>query len=91
MWEQDGNGWTNCEFNKLPDLKMASKAGGGLEAPNNGGYVFRTAKDAASVVEVLGQRVKIPEELEERETRLKAQKDGRLVISVVKEPRRDCA
>ncbi len=84
-WEQDGNGWTNCYFNKTPDLNLAAKAGGGIEAPNNGGYVFPTASDAASVVKTLGQTVAIPEHLQGRETRLKSQKDGRVVIAIKKD------
>jgi hypothetical protein len=85
MWEQDGEGWTTCYFNKSPDLAMASRAGGGVEAPNNAGYVFAGAKDAVQVIEVLGQKIAVPEQLEQRETRLRTQKDGRIVISVKKE------
>ena len=84
-WEQDGNGWTNCFFNRLPDLSTAAKSGGGVEAPNGGGYVFSTADDATAVIRVLGKPVSIPDELRQRETRLKTQKDGRLVISIKKE------
>ena len=84
-WEQDGNGWTNCYFNQPPNLSMAAKSGGGVEAPNNGGYVFATAEDAAAVISVLGKPVNIPDELRQREARLKTQKDGRLVLSIKKE------
>jgi hypothetical protein len=83
-WEQDGNGWTNCFFNKTPDLNLVAKAGGGVEAPNGGGYVFPTAGDAAKVIKALGQAIAIPEHLQNRETRLKPQKDGRVVIAVKK-------
>ncbi|MGA2061682.1 MAG: primase-helicase family protein [Thermoguttaceae bacterium] len=83
-WEQDGNGWTNCFFNKTPDLNLAARAGGGVEAPNNGGYVFPTANDVANVVKMLGQTIDIPQQFEQRETRLKPQKDGRVVIAVKK-------
>lgn len=84
-WQQDGNGWTNCYFNKTPDLDLAARAGGGTEAPNNGGYVFPTATNAAQVVKVLGQVLNIPEHLQEREARLKAQKDGRVIIALKKD------
>jgi hypothetical protein len=84
-WEQDGNGWTNCFFNKPADLNLAARAGGGIEAPNKGGYVFSTATDAAKVVKALGQAINLPEHLQGRETRLKAQKDGRLIIAIKKD------
>jgi hypothetical protein len=83
-WEQDGNGWTNCFFNKTPDLNVAAKAKGGIEAPNSGGYVFPTAGDAVQVVKNLGQDIAIPEYLRDRETRLKTQKDGRVIMSIKK-------
>lgn len=84
-WEQDSSNWTTCQFNKAIDLATAARASGAIEAPNNGGYVFPTANDAAKVVKLLGQTVAIPEQLQEREARLKAQKDGRVFISVKKE------
>ena len=31
-WTQDGSGWTNCYFNKPPDLHTAATAKGGIEA-----------------------------------------------------------
>ncbi len=83
-WEQDGDGWTNCYFNCSPDLNLASKAHNGVEAPNNGGYVFSNADKAVKVLEMLGQTITIPKELKKRETRLKTQKDGRVVISIKK-------
>jgi hypothetical protein len=84
-WEQDGNGWTNCCFNKLPDLRTAATAAGGVESPNNGGFVFATAEEAVKTVAMMGQELVIPEAFQQRETRLKAQKDGRVVLSIVRE------
>jgi hypothetical protein len=84
-WEQDGNGWTNCCFNKAPDLHIAARAAGGIEASNNGGFVFKTAIEAVEAVRTLGQELQIPEQLQDREVKLKAQKDGRVVLSVPKE------
>jgi hypothetical protein len=91
MWEQDGVGWTTCDFNKAANLSTAAKAGGGTEAPNNGGYVFPTAVEAGEVVEVLGQKLDIPEHLQQRETRLKTQRDGRIVFSITKENKEEVA
>ena len=83
-WEQDSGGWTTCFFNRPADLHTASRAKGGAEAPNSGGYVFETAQDAAEVVKNLGHSVVIPEGFQDRETKLKAQKDGRVTISIDK-------
>ena len=83
-WEQDGNGWTNCYFNSTPSLSAASKAHEGIEAPNDGGYVFTDTDKVVKTLEMLGESISIPEELKERETRLRTQKDGRIVISIKK-------
>jgi hypothetical protein len=84
-WQQDGNGWTTCYFNRTPDLDTVARVTGGVEAPDNGGYVFSTAEDAAKAIELLGQPVEIPAELKGRVTNLKVQKDGRISINVKKE------
>ena len=43
-WNQDGEGWTTCFFNRTPDLTTASKAHGGLEDPDKEGqYIFDSA------------------------------------------------
>lgn len=83
-WTQDPEGWTNCYFNRQPDLSVASKAMGGLEDPENGGFVFDTASSAMEAAKALGQKVKLPEDMKGREARLKSHKDGRLVIHVQK-------
>jgi len=80
-WEQDGS-WTNCYFNCVPNLSLASKAFGGVEAPNNGGFVFSDASKATKTLEMLGQSINIPEELKGRGVRLRAQKDGRIVVTI---------
>lgn len=82
MWEQDGEGWTCCYFNRAPSLAIASKALGGIERPNNGGFLFGTAIDALRVAESLGQAIELPEHLYGRETILKRNADGRLVVEI---------
>jgi hypothetical protein len=84
-WTQDGNGWTNCCFNQAPDLRLAATAAGGVEAPNNGGFVFTNAEDAIKTVAMLGQELVIPDGFQQCETRLKAQKDGRVILSITKD------
>ena len=90
-WSQDGNGWTNCYFNRDPDLDTVAKIVGGVEAPDNGGFVFESTEDAAKAVELLGQKLDIPEELRGRQTSLKAQKDGRIAIKIKKEDSKEKA
>ncbi len=84
-WTQDGNGWTTCCFNRLPDLSTASKINGGGEDPDKlGEYIFETAKEAVKTAEMMGQKVTVAKELLERQTRLKPAKDGRLAIEIEK-------
>lgn len=84
-WEQDGNGWTTCYFNRAPSLKVASRAMGGIEDAEKGGFVFETATAAKEAASALGRELPIPDELRDREVRLKGSKDGRLVAQVAKE------
>jgi hypothetical protein len=83
-WEQDGEGWTTCFFNKQPNLKVAARAMGGLEDAEKGGFVFDGAAGALKAAEALGRKLPIPERLRDREVTLKAHKDGRLVAKVDK-------
>ena len=83
-WTQDRENWTTCVFNRAPDLASASKALGGAELSDNGGFEFRSPDDAARVIEALGKKVEMPEKLDGREVVLKKNKDGRLLIRVQK-------
>lgn len=83
-WTQDKEGWTNCYFNRAPDLSIAAKAKGGIEDPEHGGFVFDTAEKAVEAADALGQKVKVPATMKGRETRLKTHKDGRLIVHVQK-------
>ena len=84
-WTQDGNGWTTCYFNRLPDLRQASIAEGGIEDPDNGGFVFTDGEAAIRAAKSLGQDLKIDEKLRSRQVTLKAHKDGRLVVQIAHE------
>jgi hypothetical protein len=81
-WHQDKEGWTNCFFNRPPDLQMAATAHGGKEDPEKGGFSFDEARDALKAVEALGQKIDLPDHMLGRQTLLKAHKDGRLVVDV---------
>ena len=88
-WDQDGNGWTNCYFNREPDLHLAAKSVGGLEAPDNGGYVFPSSVEAVAAIEALGQTLTIPDELKDRQARIRSQRDGRLAIEFDKTSKKE--
>ena len=79
-WEGDRNGWTWTHFNREPDLATAARALGGGELPDNKGFQFDTFKDALPVVEALGQQIEIDDRFHYRETILRTNKDGRLVV-----------
>lgn len=79
-WSQDNEGWTTCYFNRRPDLRVAAHALGGAEMSGNAGFAFDTAQVALQVAEALGETIKLPEKLLGRETHLKKNKDGRLVM-----------
>ncbi|REJ65615.1 MAG: hypothetical protein DWQ31_16885 [Planctomycetota bacterium] len=81
-WEQDGDGWTCCYFNRRPDLDVAAKAAGGIERPNNQGFVFETAEQAITAAGALGKQIDLPESMRGRETVLKKNKDGRLIVEI---------
>ena len=84
-WNQDGNGWTTCFFNRPPDLVDAAKAHSGLEDPDKEGqYIFNRAEDAMAAAEALGQKVNVAQDLMDRETRLKTSKSGRLAVEIAK-------
>ncbi len=84
-WEQDGQGWTTCGFNRAPNLKVASRAMGGIEDAEKGGFVFDTVEQAQLATEALGQKITVPAGMLQREVRLKAAKDGRLTVQIAME------
>jgi hypothetical protein len=84
-WSQDGDGWTTCYFNRLPDLRTASKAAGGLEDPEKNEWVFPAAAKAIEAAAAMGQEIKLDPTMLGRETQLKLHRDGRLIVSVTKE------
>lgn len=83
-WEQDGAGWTTCYFNRNPTLRVASRALGGVEDPEKGGFVFDEASAALEAAKALGQKIDLPNDMLKREARLRAHKDGRLAMQIVK-------
>lgn len=83
-WSQDKEGWTNCYFNCKPNLATAAKAMGGIEDPDHGGFMFNKVAQAKKAAEALGQKIDVKNY--NRKARLKAHKDGRLVMQILKNP-----
>lgn len=90
LWQQDGRDWTTCDFNVSPDLATSAKVFGGVELPNNLGFVFRGAREAVLAADALGQKVELPDAWLSRATTLKSNKDGRLVMEIKREAEDDC-
>lgn len=83
-WDQDDNGWTRCYLNRDPSLDAVARAFGGIEH-DKGGFCFDTAETAAEALKQFGIALAIPENLRHRPSKLKAHKDGRLIVEINKE------
>ena len=84
-WTQDKAGWTRCFLNKDPDLSTSARALGGVELGEGKGYQFREAEMAVKAAQQLGATVEIPTIACKRETVIKQQKDGKILVVVEKE------
>lgn len=80
-WDQDGQGFTRCFFNRNPDLNTVAKAHGGVEH-KTGGFVFREAEVAVEAAKQLGIHMEIPGPMGNRRTKIKEQKDGRILVEI---------
>ena len=82
-WNQDGEGWTTCYFNRRPDLATIAKGHGGMEDPDKAGFTFKTPEDAVQVAKILGEENASTDPIfTGRRTLLKPHKDGRLVMEI---------
>ncbi len=88
-WRQDGASYTWCDFNRIPDLATAASALGGVEVPEGKGYSFPNANDAAKVIEALGKSIVMPDPNKHRQTILRTNKDGRLIVEIKREKKAD--
>lgn len=82
-WEQDGQGYTTCWFNRRANLRMATRALGGKDL-KRGGYEFESLTQAAEVAAALGSPIEIDARLQTRKAVVSKSKDGRLAIEVPK-------
>jgi hypothetical protein len=81
-WDQDGEGWTTCWFNRTPNLKSAAKSLGAAELDKKKGFQFGSAKKAAEAIKMLGEEITLPEDLSGKGAELKANDDGRVVMRI---------
>jgi len=82
-WDQDGQGWTRCYFNKEADFGTACRSYEGLEDPK-GGFMFKTAEIAGKAALLMGIKLDFGNLVSGRETHLKVHKDGRIIAYVTK-------
>jgi len=80
-WQQDGQGWTKCVYNKEPDLATAARSLGALEDPK-GGFIFREAEVAQNAASLMGVDFDLPPIMLRREAIFKEHKDGRLLVEL---------
>jgi hypothetical protein len=87
-WIQDKAGWTSCRLNADPDLGTACKTYSGLE-DTKGGYVFNNLEQAAQAALLLGTHIDFPAWASTKKTILKKHKDGRLLVKIDFDPKKD--
>jgi hypothetical protein len=78
-WQQDGQGWTRCYFNREPDFNTACRVHDGLE-DSKGDFQFMFAEDAQKSLVSLGASIEVPNCIIGRKTIVKKHKDGSRVI-----------
>lgn len=80
-WDQDGQGWTRCYFNRELDLATACRAFNANE-DESGGYVFREAEIAAKAASLLGINLGVPTWANTRPTLIKKNKEGKFIVQM---------
>jgi len=80
-WDQDNSGYTKCYLNKIPEFKIIARCYNAIEHPS-GGWVFASAKEAQEAANILGINLAIPEWAYHKKTKLKINKDDRLIAEL---------
>jgi len=82
-WYQTPNGWTSCDFNKIPPVCTASIFYGGVENPKDGAFDFREAQHAKRAAESMGIHFDLPEKFNYSRAKIYVRKqDGKIVIKI---------
>ena len=79
-WEQDGQGWTTCVFNRPAKLRTAARTLKAKELKK--GFEFETLTDAAKALEAVGVTIDVDEPLKDRKAVVKTLSDNRLSVQV---------
>jgi len=87
-WEQDGQGWTKCYLNRVPNLKTAALSSGGLEN-EKGEFIFQHAEMAQNTALKLKANIKLPNWALGRNAIIKQHKDGKRIIVEMDHDARD--
>lgn len=81
-WQQDGNGWTQIDYNRLPTFDVACATYKGTETEKDG-YVFFTLAGVHSMLKALGSDYKVPDVLEGRPISIKQKgAEKKIILSV---------
>jgi hypothetical protein len=81
-WTQDGQGWTRCFFNREADLGTVARSVGAIEN-KKGAYVFSEAESAQKALfDHLKIDLELPSIAADRQTIIKEQMDGRLLVEI---------
>ena len=84
-WQQDGQGWTRCYFNREADLNLAALTFNGVEN-KVGTFNFLTAEDADKAANMLGAKLDVQPVMSTRAAKLSKTKDDRLFAEIKAEP-----
>jgi len=81
-WDQDGNGWTRCFYNREPDLHSLARLHDGVEH-EKGGYAFRHAESVVKVLTALGVAIELPNFIMSRKAYIKpVSKENKLIVHI---------
>ncbi len=91
-WEQDGQNWTRCFYNREIDLPIAARMFDGVEH-EKGGFLFREAESAVKCLCELGVRFdQLPPYVMGRSTTIKPVKgEDKVIVSIAAEEKSDDA
>ena len=78
-WSQDGQGWTQCYYNRDATLDVVAKVNDGVE-DEKGAFKFIQAASAEQAAISLGANLQLPSWIQNRPAKVRPHKDGRRII-----------
>lgn len=79
-WIKDRNGWTQCYYNKEPDLRTAASIYKGMEIPPY--FHFNTMEDLVQCLRILGIQADVDPYFYKRKASIRVQKDGNYLLEL---------